>query len=241
MIYFFILYSLHLKFPTRFPTLLPKKDRIPTRFGKFGWGKKAKKTYNDSCKQAEGGYSSCLCYDNHKGVSSLLQESYFLNETSANAPTESAVAPRDHYSIIVRCKQEVRLQNLCIGRGRVISMSRKIANFRVLLDREGIRYQFFCALSGALVCTTRAFHADASEEALISAWETEGKKHFNHCSKCGNWVIDAMYNVDVLECVDCAPYETTPLYCKACGTKVTEKADRCSCCGAALTYRGGAE
>ena len=241
MIYFFILYSLHSKVPTRFPTLLSKKDRLTTRFGRFGWGKKAKKTYNDSYKQAEGGYSSCLCYDNHKGVSSLLRECCFLNKTSANAPTESEVAPFDHYNIIDRRKQEVHLWNLCIGRGRVISVKRKVANFRVLLDREGMRYQFFCALSGALVCTTRPFHADASEEGLMFAWETEGKKHFNHCSKCGNWVIDGMYNVDVLECVDCAPYETTPLYCKACGTKVEEKANRCSCCGAVLTYKGGAE
>lgn len=120
-------------------------------------------------------------------------------------------------------------------------MSRKIANFRVLSDREGTRYQFFCALSGALVCTTPPLCADTPEQALALAWETEGKQHFNHCSKCGNWVIDAMYNVDVLECVDCAPYEATPLYCKACGAKVAKKADRCSKCGAVLAYKGGAE
>ena len=121
------------------------------------------------------------------------------------------------------------------------AVNRKTANFRVLPVGGGRRYQFFCALSGALVCTTRPIFADTSEQALKLAWETEGKRHFNHCSKCGNWVIDAMYNVEVLECVDCAPYEGIPRYCKTCGAKVTTDADRCSECGALLVYKGGAE
>ena len=121
-------------------------------------------------------------------------------------------------------------------------MNRKTANFRVISDGSGRRYQFFCALSGAHVCTTRPIRVDTPELALETAWETEGKQHFNLCSKCGNWVIDAMYNVDVLECVDCAPYEGIPLYCKSCGAKVeTSNDNTCSKCGAALAYRGGAE
>lgn len=89
-------------------------------------------------------------------------------------------------------------------------MNSKTANFRVLQEDDGIRYQFFCALSGAHVCTTRPIQADTSEQALHLAWESEGRHHFNQCSKCGNWVIDAMYNVDVLACVDCAPFEEAP-------------------------------
>ena len=121
-------------------------------------------------------------------------------------------------------------------------MNRKTANFRVLPDGDGTRYQFFCALSGAHVCTTQPVLADTPELALELAWDSEGKRHFNHCSKCGNWVIDAMYNVEVLECVDCAPYEGVPLYCKSCGEKVgTANDNRCSKCGALLAYKGGAE
>ena len=120
-------------------------------------------------------------------------------------------------------------------------MNRKTANFRVLSDGHGRRYQFFCALSGAHVCTTRPIQANTPDEAVELAWETEGKHHFNLCSKCGNWVIDAMYNVDVLECVDCAPYEGIPHYCKSCGAKVTTQSTTCSECGALLAYRGGGD
>lgn len=120
-------------------------------------------------------------------------------------------------------------------------MNRPTANFRVLPDGNGKRYQFFCALSGARVCTTRPIRSETPERALEIAWETEGKRHFNQCSKCGNWVIDAMYNVDVLECVDCAPYEGIPQYCKHCGAKVTTDKNTCGKCGALLAYGGGAK
>ena len=124
----------------------------------------------------------------------------------------------------------------------VVVVNRKTANFRVLSDGDGRRYQFFCALSGAHVCTTRPILSGTMEQALQIAWETEGKQHFNHCGKCGNWVIDAMYNVEVLECVDCAPYEGVPLYCKFCGKKVdAANNNRCGKCGAELAYKGGAE
>lgn len=50
-----------------------------------------------------------------------------------------------------------------------------------------------------------------------------------------------MYNVDVLECVDCAPYEGVPQYCKHCGAKVTTDKNTCGKCGALLAYGGGAK
>ena len=119
-------------------------------------------------------------------------------------------------------------------------MNHKTANFRILPNGAGVRYQFFCALSNARACTTRPIRSETPEQALQIAWETEGKQHFNYCSKCGNWVINAMYNVDVLECVDCAPYEGVPLYCRSCGEKVeTDDGDRCGKCGAVLAYKGG--
>jgi len=116
-------------------------------------------------------------------------------------------------------------------------MNRKTASFRVLPEAGGTRYQFFCTLSGAHACTTQPIHGESPERALEIAWETEGKQHFNFCSKCGNWVIDAMYNVEVLECVDCSPYEGIPHYCKTCGSKVkTTGNNLCSKCGASLAY-----
>lgn len=144
------------------------------------------------------------------------------------------------YDTINSCfNQDLRQRKPHIGGKGVVAMNGKTANFRVLPEGKGRRYQFFCALSGAHVCTTRPILSDTPEQALQMAWETEGKQYFNHCSKCGNWVIDAMYNVDVMECVDCAPYEGVPRYCKTCGARVeAENADTCSKCGALLTYKG---
>ena len=104
---------------------------------------------------------------------------------------------------------------------------------------DGNRYRFYCALSGALTCTTEPIRAKTPEEELRIAWETVGRKHFNLCHKCGKWVIDAMYNADALECVACAPWENTPEYCKFCGTKVPCSASVCPKCGRLLIYGGG--
>ena len=73
-----------------------------------------------------------------------------------------------------------------IGRG-VIATNRKTANYRVLSVDNGRRYQFFCDLSGALVCTTQPVLMDTPEQELAQAWEGEGKSMFNHCRKCGKW------------------------------------------------------
>ena len=121
----------------------------------------------------------------------------------------------------------------------VAVVSRKTANFRVLPDGNGRRYQFFCALSGAHVCTTRPILSDTPEQALQIAWETEGKQHFNYCSKCGKWVSDVMYNPEVLECVECAPFEYEPKYCKTCGAKIEIFGKSCPVCGHRLIYEGG--
>ena len=77
-----------------------------------------------------------------------------------------------------------------------------------------------------------------SEEELRIAWENEGKKSFNFCHKCGRWVCDAMYNPDVLECVNCAPIEKKPLYCQHCGEKIPADDAFCRKCGSRLTYGG---
>lgn len=40
-----------------------------------------------------------------------------------------------------------------------------------------------------------------------------------------------MYNADVLECVDCAPWQVDPIYCSECGAKVKSGDFLCSECG----------
>ena len=65
-------------------------------------------------------------------------------------------------------------------------------------------------------------------------WETEGRKCFNQCHSCGKWVIDAMYNVEVLKCVDCAPWLEEPKYCSNCGEEVSLDKKICSECGKPL-------
>ena len=115
---------------------------------------------------------------------------------------------------------------------------KKTAHYKIITDSGGKRYQFFCDLSEALVCTTKAYsETDPAAEPEL-AWNTEGKKHFQLCHKCGKWVIDAMYNADALECVACAPWEDTPKFCKFCGTRVSVFDAICPKCGKHLIYGG---
>ena len=116
---------------------------------------------------------------------------------------------------------------------------KKVATHKTVADGGGYRFLFYCDVSGAHGCTTKKiYHGDTQEDALLTAWQAEGREHFNHCHKCGKWVIDAMYNADALECVGCAPWEDTPEFCKFCGMKVSATASVCPGCGEHLIYGG---
>ncbi len=115
---------------------------------------------------------------------------------------------------------------------------RKTAHCKIIAERGGNRYKFFCDLTGALLCTTMVYNEADPETELELAWKTEGMKHFQLCHKCGKWVIDAMYNADALECVACAPWENTPEYCKFCGAKISPFDCVCPKCGEGLIYGG---
>jgi len=116
--------------------------------------------------------------------------------------------------------------------------AQKTADYKMISDTGGNRYKFYCELSGALACTTEPISEETPEEELRSAWETVGRKYFNLCHKCERWVIDAVYNADVWECVECAPYETEPNFCKYCGLKIDRPKEKCSACGHKLMYGG---
>ena len=116
--------------------------------------------------------------------------------------------------------------------------AQKTAAYKMISDAGGNRYRFYCEMSGALACTTKPIRAKTPEEELQTAWETVGRKHFNFCHKCGRWVIDAVYNADVWECVECAPYEAEPNFCKNCGIKIEKPAAKCPACGYKLLYEG---
>ena len=49
-----------------------------------------------------------------------------------------------------------------------------------------------------------------------------------------------MYNVDSLQCVDCAPWTARIAFCPACGAKTRKDDAVCSACGADLRGEGGA-
>lgn len=116
---------------------------------------------------------------------------------------------------------------------------RRTAKYKVVADSGGYRFIFYCDVSDAHVCTTKeSYCGNTEEEALLAAWQAEGREHFNRCHKCGKWVIDAVYNAEVLECVECAPYEAEPKYCKNCGTKIEEPVKVCPSCGKKLFYEG---
>lgn len=112
----------------------------------------------------------------------------------------------------------------------------KTARYKKIVGIDGNRYQFFCDLSGALVCTSEPVLLDTPEEELKFAWESEGKKYFNQCQKCGRWISDMVYNVETLECVECSPWEEEASYCPHCGEKVREGELFCPKCKNRLRY-----
>lgn len=110
------------------------------------------------------------------------------------------------------------------------------AKYRVIADSGGSRYRFFCDVSGMALCTTKPIRGNTQEEELKTAWETEGRQHFNRCGKCGKWVSDPMYNADMLRCVDCAPWQEKPNYCSHCGIAFSPSDRYCNACGTRLRY-----
>jgi len=117
-----------------------------------------------------------------------------------------------------------------------MGIDKRTAMYKTIADSGGNRYRFFCEASGAAICTTAPFHADSPEEELQLAWEKEGKDHFSQCPKCGRYVCDTMYNADVCECVDCAPWEDNPKFCRKCGAPISEKQTYCTQCGDRAFY-----
>ena len=97
---------------------------------------------------------------------------------------------------------------------------RRTATYRKLFEPGGVRYQFFCDVSGALVCTTDVLPDDEP----VRAWKDEAKKHFSRCQRCGRWVSDPMYNAETMQCVQCSPWEEQPAFCPQCGKKVAQTA-----------------
>ena len=114
----------------------------------------------------------------------------------------------------------------------------KTAAYKIIPTASGRRYQFFCDISGSLICETGSYSMPSPDQELEAAWLSEGKKNFNQCHKCGKWVGTVMFNPDVLKCVDCAPFENDPKYCPFCGEKVTTAAENCKFCGKKLLYGG---
>lgn len=54
-IVFLVISTFRYELPTRNPTLFDNFYGHPTRYGKFGWGKNRKNSYNYSCKVAKEG------------------------------------------------------------------------------------------------------------------------------------------------------------------------------------------
>ena len=113
----------------------------------------------------------------------------------------------------------------------------KTASYKIVKHENGNAYRFFCDVSGAMVYETSVYSNPDPESELMSAWE-EGKEYFNLCHKCGMWVMDAMYNPDVLNCVQCSPIEDIPDYCPKCGEKTRGEEIFCRKCGVRLMYGG---
>lgn len=111
-----------------------------------------------------------------------------------------------------------------------------MASYKVIKEKGGTQYQFCCELCGAAVYTTAVKYGAFPEKELETVWNIEGRKYFNRCQKCGKWVCNAMFNPDVLECVECSPLENPPRYCMHCGTEVPLNDTFCRKCGRQLRY-----
>ena len=51
---------------------------------------------------------------------------------------------------------------------------------------------------------------------------------------------EPMFNAEVLECVECAPFEGEPSFCKTCGARIETRSRNCPSCGSLLLYEGRA-
>lgn len=91
-IVFLIISTFRYEIPTRNPTLFDNFYGHPTRYGKFGWGKNRKNSYNYSCKVGEGGYRSCRRFEKNAG--------YPMTELQVMSPA-SANVPGDHHQFII--------------------------------------------------------------------------------------------------------------------------------------------
>lgn len=119
-----------------------------------------------------------------------------------------------------------------------MSKEGKMSAYKIVFHSDGNIYKFYCDLSGALVCSTKPYKANTPEDGLQLAWEKEGKQRFNRCHKCGKQVSNAMFNVDVLECVECAPFEAESKFCKSCGVKIEDPTRPCPACRKPLVHYG---
>lgn len=118
-------------------------------------------------------------------------------------------------------------------------MGKKItAAYQLLPEKDGNRYSFQCAVTGARFPTEQSYRGVSPQQELVDAWKTEGRRHFNQCRRCGEWVVDAAYNPLVLECVVCAPFEEEVRFCKTCGERAPKASRTCPGCGAPLYYEG---
>lgn len=70
--------------------------------------------------------------------------------------------------------------------GKYFMPKKKTAAYKIITDSGGNRYKFYCDLTGALLCTTKSYHADTPERELELAWNTEGKAHFICATSAGN-------------------------------------------------------
>jgi len=89
----------------------------------------------------------------------------------------------------------------------------RTAGYRKICERGGFRYQFFCDLSGALVCMTNL----QKEDDPLQAWSDKGRKLFSQCQKCGRWVSDPMHRQRPV----CDTVMTADMkFCLHCGVKL---------------------
>ena len=77
------------------------------------------------------------------------------------------------------------------------------ASYTMSREPCGYRFLFRCA-DCASGYGTGLITAESVEDAYGFA-VNEARRCFNACHKCGEWVCDAHYNEDEMQCLKCAP------------------------------------
>jgi len=74
------------------------------------------------------------------------------------------------------------------------------AIYMVIPSEGGHRYRFLCEDTVTPVCTTSVYASPDPFQTALTAWEKEGRQHFELCPRCGKWIAADSYPAHASHC-----------------------------------------